>query len=182
MDHPTYDEASIAKAPTCLALLIALALIAAGTASPAAAAPAGNPDVIDVFFSRNPDSLNDFTAVFPVSRDVPSGAVAEDAVAALIAGPTAAEQAGGLFSDFKALIVGAASTCKGEDFLLMVTLGVATVQLCRQTASAGIGQDARAQAEINATLMQFAGITKVIVLGSTGHCLFEESGMDVCLN
>ena len=38
-----------------------------------------------------------------------------------------------------------------------------------------------AQNEINATLMQFPGITRVVVLTSAGHCLFDASGMDLCL-
>jgi hypothetical protein len=140
------------------------------------------PDTVQVFFSRDPDSLNDFTAVFPQPRTVPGGAEPlQQTVSALLAGPTAAEQASGYFSDFRNLISGTASTCKGQDFTLMVALGIATLQLCRATSSAGVGQDARAQSEINATLMQFPGITQVIVLNSAGHCLFDLSGMDLCL-
>jgi hypothetical protein len=140
------------------------------------------PDTVQVFFSHDPESFNDFTAVFPQPRVVPGGlALMEQSVAALLAGPTAAEQAAGFYSDFHNLIVPGPSTCKGQDFTFFVSLGVATVQLCHQTSSAGIGQDARAQSEINATLMQFGGITKVIVLGATGHCLFDESGLDLCL-
>jgi len=105
----------------------------------------------------------------------------EGAVSALIAGPTAAEAGTGLFSDFRAILTGSVSNCKGLDFTVLPAGGVVTVQLCRTTSSAGIGQDARAQAEIDATLMQFPGVTKVIVLGSTGHCLFDESGLDLCL-
>ena len=140
------------------------------------------PDTVQVFFSHDPESFNDFTMVFPQARTVPGGAaIIEQTLAALLAGPTAAEQAAGFFSDFHNLIVPGPSTCKGQDFTFFVSLGVATVQLCHQTSSAGIGQDARAQSELNATLMQFGGITKVIVLGATGHCLFDESGLDLCL-
>ena len=157
-----------------------LALVAMGIALVPGVALA-EPDTVQVFFSRDPDSFNDFNAVFGQSRVVPGGAgVIEQTVAAHLAGPTPAEQAAGYFSDFKNLLVGPA-TCKGQDFTLMVTLGIATLQLCHATSSAGIGQDARAQNEINATLMQFPGITRVIVLGSTGHCLFDASGMDLCL-
>ncbi len=140
------------------------------------------PDTVQVFLSHDPESFNDFTAVFPQPRTVPGGpGIIEQTIAQLIAGPTAAETASGNFSDFHNLIVPGPSTCKGQDFTLMVAMGVATIQLCHATSSAGIGQDARAQSEINATVMQFPGITKVIVLGSTGHCLFDESGLDLCL-
>ncbi len=103
------------------------------------------------------------------------------AVQALIAGPTAAEQAQGYFSDFSRLLVGGVSTCKGLDFVLSVAGGSATVQLCRATASAGIGQDARVRAQIEATLTQFPTIRSVRLLGSDGHCLFDQSGQDRCL-
>jgi hypothetical protein len=153
-------------------MLLGVMTVIGSTATPVRA----EPDPVQVFFSREPESFDDFSAVFPVTREASPGALMEDAIAALIAGPTAAERAAGYFSEFRAIIVGTSSTCKGQDFLLMVTLGIATVQLCRQTASAGIGQDARAQSEINATLMQFPGVSRVIVLSSAGHCLFDLSG------
>jgi hypothetical protein len=164
--------------PLLLATLLAVSINGTQLAT---ASPVLDPDPVQVFFSRNPDSMNDFTAVFPVPRDVPSTGLMEGAVAALIAGPNAAEAASGLFSDVRALITGTVSNCKGLDFTLLRAGGMVTLQLCRTTSSAGIGQDARAQAEIEATITQFPGVTKVIVLSSTGHCLFDESGLDICL-
>jgi len=162
-------------------LLAILMALAAGGIPIVAAAPAADPDPVQVFFSRDPDSFNDFTAVFAVNRDVPGTALMEGAISALIAGPTAAEAATGLYSDLRAMLTGAVSSCKGLDFTLLSAGSVVTLQLCRATSSAGIGQDARAQAEVEATLMQFPGVTKVIVLSSSGHCLFDESGLDLCL-
>ena len=52
-------------------LLAILMALAAGGIPIVAAAPAADPDPVQVFFSRDPDSFNDFTAVFAVSRDVP---------------------------------------------------------------------------------------------------------------
>ena len=52
-------------------LLAILMALAAGGLPIATAAPAADPDPVQVFFSRDPDSFNDFTAVFAVSRDVP---------------------------------------------------------------------------------------------------------------
>ena len=156
-------------------LVLSLALV------PVPVGQAAEPDSVNVFFSRDPDSFNDFTAVFPLPRTVPGGTgVIEQTVEAQLLGPTAAEQGAGYFSDFKNLLVGP-SLCKGGDFELIVAAGTATLRLCRATSSAGIGQDARAQNEINAVLMQFPGITRVVVLTASGHCLFDESGMDLCL-
>ena len=156
--------------------------LALGVLVPQSAAPAAAQS-LNVFFSRHPDSDNDFSAVFPLPRNVPGTGLdaMRGAIQALIAGPTAAEQAQQYFSDFANLLVPGPSTCKGFDFLVMTAGGIATVQLCHATSSAGIGQDARAQAEIEATLMQFPGVQRVRVLNSSGHCLFDQSGLDLCL-
>ena len=61
------------------------------------------PDPVQVFSSREPESFDDFSAVFAVTRDVPAGALMEEAVAALIAGPTLAERTAGYFSAFRTL-------------------------------------------------------------------------------
>jgi hypothetical protein len=137
---------------------------------------------VKLYFSRHPDSDNDFTAVFAVSRQVtyPDAAVGTATLAALIAGPTAAEQAQGYFSEFGSMLSGP-SSCGGPDFGLTINQGLATVKLCRQTSSAGIGQDARVQSSIDATLTQFSTIQRVRVLTQDGHCLFDQSGLDRCL-
>jgi len=55
------------------------------------------------------------------------------------------------------------------------------VKFCRSTNSPGIGADARVTAEINATLKQFPGIKKVVILTEDGHCFGDLSGKDFCL-
>ena len=59
--------------------------------------------------------------------------------------------------------------------------GTATLQFCRQTASPGIGADARIKAEIEKTLTQFSNITKVVILLNNGQCFGDMSGADLCL-
>jgi hypothetical protein len=59
--------------------------------------------------------------------------------------------------------------------------GAATVQFCRTYSSAGVGADARVTAEVTATLKQFSNIKKVVILTTTGHCVGDESGQDMCL-
>jgi hypothetical protein len=59
--------------------------------------------------------------------------------------------------------------------------GTATLSFCRAISSAGIGTDARIQAEINATLKQFSTIKKVVILTVDGNCFGDQSGMNVCL-
>jgi Sporulation and spore germination len=142
-----------------------------------------------VYFSKNPDSYNDPMAVFPVHRISPTLGVATYAIQQLIAGPTSSEASAGYFTELSTVLQrGGASSCGGPDFKIALNMrgtapetGTATLQFCRQTASPGIGADARIKAEIAKTLTQFSNITKVVILLQDGHCFGDESGADVCL-
>lgn len=136
---------------------------------------------IEVYFSRHPESDEDFTAVFPVARRAPDAGVATAALDELIAGPTPAEAAQGYFSELGAMLVGP-STCGERDFTLRIEAGTATVQFCRTVTSAGIGQDARVQSALDATLRQFSTIQRVRLLTPEGDCLFDMSGENRCLS
>lgn len=142
-----------------------------------------------VYFSKNPDSYNDFTMVFAVHRTAPTKGVATYAIQQLIAGPTSSEAAAGYFTELTTVLQRtSASNCGGADFKITLNTrgatsetGTATLQFCRQLASPGIGADARIKAEITKTLTQFSNITKVVILLSNGHCFADESGADFCL-
>jgi hypothetical protein len=148
---------------------------------------------VKVYFSRFPDSLNNFNAVFPVNRISPTIAVATFATQLLIAGPTLSERNAGYFSELNSILTGP-SSCSGSyptggpDFKITLNMkgstpspGTATLRFCRATSSPGIGADARILAEINATLKQFSNIKNVVVLTQAGHCFGDESGLDRCL-
>ena len=149
---------------------------------------------IKVFFSKSPDSLQtNFNAVFPVNRTSPTIAVATFSIQLLIAGPTLSEQQAGYFSELNTMLSGP-SNCTaslpvgGPDFIITLNMrgtspqaGTATVKFCRSLNSAGIGADGRVQAEITATLKQFANIKGVVILTKDGHCFGDESGKDFCL-
>ena len=156
----------------------------ASTTSTAAGYP------VKVFFSKVPDSFNNFNAVFPVNRISPTTAVATFAIQLLIAGPTLSERKAGYFSEFNSILTGP-SSCSyptgGPDFTLTLNMkgstpspGTATLRLCRATSSPGIGADARILDQINATLKQFSNIKNVVVLTQAGHC-FPALGPDLCL-
>jgi hypothetical protein len=134
---------------------------------------------IEVFFSRHPASDDDFAAVFPVSRTAPDQGVATAAVEFLIAGPTPSEQAAGYFSELGQMLQGP-STCGGPDFRVTVESGTATVQFCRLVTSAGIGQDARTQSQLQTTLQQFPTVQRVRLLDQQSRCLFDQSGLNRC--
>jgi spore germination protein GerM len=135
---------------------------------------------IDVYFSRRPESDDDLTAVFPVARTAPDAGVARAAIGALIAGPTPAETEAGYFSELGRMVHGP-SNCGTDDFTIRIADGTATLRFCREVSSAGIGQDARAQSAIQATLTQFATVQRVRVLSRDGDCLFDMSGENRCL-
>lgn len=135
------------------------------------------PDIATrVFFGRNPESLDDFTAVFPVERG-PLSPLA--ALLALIQGPTVDESQRGYRSELRTMLVGE-SNCNGQ-VELTVSDGTAEVRFCREVASAGVGQDARMASQVNATLLQFASIKQVRLLDRAGLCLMDMSGLDQCL-
>lgn len=148
---------------------------------------------IKVYFSRFPDSLNNFNAVYPVNRISPTVAVATFSIQLLIAGPTISERSAGYFSEFNSILTGPSSCSApyptgGPDFTLTLNMkgstpapGTATLRLCRAANSPGVGADARILAEINATLKQFSNIKNVVVLDKAGHCFGDESGQDRCL-
>ena len=163
------------------------------TATPTTAVtPTTNPSsgyLIKVYFSNNPGTL----AVTPVNRMSPTLSVGTYAIMMLIAGPTPEERASGLFSELNNAFSGP-STCLGSlpvggaDFTLTLNMkgttpspGTATLKFCRPTTLPGEGAGARIKAEINATLLQFSTVKKVVILGQDGNCWDDLSGQNQCL-
>jgi hypothetical protein len=153
------------------------------TVVPSATANGEHP--VKVYFSKvNSPNYNDVVAK---DRTSPTSEVETFAVEQLVAGPTQAEQNQGLFSQLHDSIKGP-SNCAEHNFLLTPNKkgtaneqGTATLQFCRDIDSPGIGSDARIKAEVSTTLKQFSTIQKVVILLKNGHCLGDESGMDMCL-
>jgi hypothetical protein len=134
---------------------------------------------IQVFFGHHHQSYKDFAAVFPVIRPASEDALEKAALMRLIEGPTPEEQASGYFSELRGMLSGS-SDCRGEDFSVTLNDGTATVRFCHAVSPAGVGQDARARSQIEATLLQFPTIQHVVLLTTEGRCLFDESGLDLC--
>lgn len=157
------------------------------------ATPSGYP--VQVYFSKSPEADNNNTLTFPVKRISPTPKVEVFAIQLLIAGPTPEERAAGYFTEFNSILSGP-STCSpapaptgGPDFTLTLDhkgstpeTGTATLRFCRATLSPGEGTTARVLAQINATLLQFSTVKKVVVLTVAGHCYGDLSGMDRCLS
>jgi hypothetical protein len=158
-----------------------------GSSTTTTPAPSGYP--VTVFFSKHPDSDHDFTTVFPLTRTAPTLAVATYAVQQLIAGPTAAEQQTGYFTELTGAIDRSdASTGSGADGTISLHVrgttperGTATLQFCRTLHTGGIGADARITAELQATLTQFPTITHAVILTKQGTCFGDLSTQNTCL-
>lgn len=150
--------------------------------------------LIKVYFSKDPESLQNFDAVFPVNRISPTIAVATFSIQLLIAGPTLDERNVGYFSELNGILTGLSDcngsnpTGSGPDFTITLNMkgltseqGTATLQFCRTTQIPGEGAGVRIKAEIIATLTQFSNIKKIVILNAEGHCFADLKGNDDCL-
>lgn len=133
---------------------------------------------MSVYFSKHPDSDDDPSKVFAVSRTSPDSGVGKYAIAQLLAGPTPTEQQAGYFAT--ARLRNDTSTF-GGDFTLTITDGVATLQFCKTFDHLGVVADGQAESEIKASLTQFSTVKKVIILNKSGDCEFNLSGLNLCL-
>lgn len=132
---------------------------------------------LKVFFSKNPESMNDFTYTQIVIRSTDRKDVGAFAVEQLISGPTESEAFTGLVTPLK---LSGESNCAGKDFGLNIVNKVATLKFCKLIKSSGIGDDARVKSVINETLKQFSTIEKVVILSKDNICFGDESGLDLC--
>lgn len=132
---------------------------------------------IKVFFPKRSENTARLDYVEPVWRETDSQGVAQYAIAQLLQGPQPDEQKLGLNP---ALQLTGASNC-GSDFKISIAQSVARLQFCRSVVSAGVGDDARANSAIAATLKQFPTINTAVILDKSGNCLGDLSGENRCL-
>ncbi|MGZ6318853.1 MAG: hypothetical protein ACXWQR_06130 [Ktedonobacterales bacterium] len=146
---------------------------------------------VKVYFSNNAGAFT----VSPVNRVSPTSQVEEFSIQLLIAGPTPEERAAGLFSELNDAFSGP-STClgtlptDGPDFTLSLNMkgtapeqGTVTLKFCRPTLLPGEGTGFRIGAEIDATLKQFPGVKRVVILNTSGNCWSgtDLTGQNMCL-
>lgn len=134
---------------------------------------------VSVYFSKHPDSDDDPSKTFPVSRTSSDLGVAKFAITELLKGPSASEVNQGFFTT--ARLRDSKSTCSGKDFTLSIANNSATLKFCKQFDHLGVVADGQAESEIKATLLQFSSVKKVIILNPDGNCEFNLSGQNLCL-
>lgn len=135
---------------------------------------------LQVYFSKDPESLNDFTYTQAAVRSSSRADMGTYTIEQLIAGPTGAEASRGLFSPLKGKLQGD-SNCNGKDFSLSVSNRTARLKFCKTVASAGTGDDARITSTVTDTLQQFSTVDSVIILTRDGNCFGDMSGQNRCL-
>lgn len=186
-----------------VATALALALTACGTTStgqgaattPTATLSGTSGASVQVYFAKHPDTDNNPTAVFAVTRATPSSAAttqerATFALEQLLQGPTQAERAQGYYSPFDGQLA-LQSVCSEpfHDFELtfdhrgpMMEQGTAMFQFCRRVDIPGDLDGPRMSTMITTTLMQFAPIKRVVILNYMGACFDDLQGINACLN
>jgi hypothetical protein len=138
----------------------------------------GETKQLKVFFSKVPESNDDFMYAQWFYRTTRRDDVGAFVIEQLIAGPTAGEQSLGAFTPLK---FSGDSNCSGKDFTLVIGDDKkATVTFCKQVVTAGIGDDARIKNTVSYNLKQFATIENVVILTSDGNCFGDLSGLNQC--
>jgi len=142
------------------------ATLLADRRAPRSARP-GTADVQVFFAAPGPDC----TATRPVTRSVPLPRVAEGAVRALVAGPTAQEAAEGATSAFSAATAGLVEDLSLRDGVVTVDLEALDGVLPRPASAC---EADRLRAQLTDTLLQFAEIREVRYLVDGQEGVFER--------
>lgn len=134
---------------------------------------------VKVYFSKLPESQEDFTFTQSVNRQTNRMDIATFVIESLLDGPNTQEKTQGLFNPIN---ISGNSDCFGKDFSLNLVNKKVTLRFCRDFLSNGIGDDARAKTVLTANLTQFSTITQVVILTKDGNCLGDLSGLNLCKN
>lgn len=178
--------------------MLSLLLTACGAATTPGSSATNTPTTsathpIKVYFARHPETDNNPTTVFAVTRSTSMTTTQTQATFALdemLKGPTTAERAQNYYSPFDGQL-GLQSVCPGAfrsyDLALdhrgsAAETGTATVQFCRRVDIPGDLAGPRMTAMIQATLLQFPQIKQVVILNYQGDCFDDLQGANACLN
>ena len=137
-------------------------------------------ELIQVHFSKNPQSNDDFTFTQTVERELAAGEnPIETALVELLNGPTADEADNGLFNPIK---LSGPSNCGGGNFRYTLNVDKLTLAFCKSITSGGIGDDARIKTVVEKTIKANAGNSEldVIILDQDGNCFGDMSGENTC--
>jgi hypothetical protein len=133
----------------------------------------------DVFFLIEPvEFAGGEPLLCSVERSVPSESPARGAVDDLLDGPSLGEAISGISSRWDGTITGPTA----GSFSIDIVAGTATIQFVVQVILTGVVADAIMQRQLERTLTQFPTIDEVIILNQFGDCMFDQSGLNLCLS
>ncbi len=136
--------------------------------------PTGEEIELQVFFSKRPESNNDFDFTSGREKNTTRKDVGTFAIQELIEGPSEDAQDQGLYSPIE---LQGESNCDGHDFTLFVEQnGEAVLQFCKDVKIAGVGDAARIESTVTDTLEQFSTVETVTILTKDGSELGDLSG------
>jgi len=133
----------------------------------------------DVFFLIEPvEFAGGEPLLCSVERSVPLDSPARGAVDDLLDGPSLGETISGISSRWEGTI----TEPTAGSFSINIVAGTATIQFVVQVILTGVVADAIMQRQLESTLTQFPSIDEVIILNQFGDCMFDESGLNLCLS
>ncbi len=133
----------------------------------------------DVYFLIEPvEFVDGEPRLCSVERGVPLDSPERGAITDLLDGPTVGEAISGISSRWDGTIVGPTA----GSFTINIAAGTATVQFLVPVITAGVIQDAIMLRQLEQTLTQFDSIAAVILLNQSGDCMFDQSGLNLCLS
>ncbi len=179
--HNTSTSNSISSTTSSSSLS---SVISSLSSSSTVSTTAGGNVYLDLYFSKDPESEDNYSYFASVDRVTTRLDVATFLTEEYIKGPSATEQASGFYVgdiDGPEPTFTDTSNCSGKDFGINIIDRVATLRFCRTLVSVGGAYDARFLEGIKYNINQFDTVDKTVVLDKTGHCLFDLSGTDVCL-
>ena len=128
----------------------------------------GSPTTVPVAFLRGAGDPQDAYPTETVPRVTERTDIEKFAVEQWLAGPTEQERSQGFSLP---LTVVNADDCGADLFTFTLEAGVATVQLCGDAPSAGIGQDAGVLSSFAATMLPFPSVNLAALLDRHGRCV-----------
>lgn len=145
---------------------------------------------IPIYFPRKPQSVDNPEVSFAVMRNLLIEDLPQAIMEVYATGLLDEELASGYYfpsgdpeiSLNKKLDLRGNSVCDGANFTTDVTENTLTVKFCRDLMLSGVLADASVQDAMKRSLLGIEGISKVIFLNKDGNCMFDESGLNLCLD
>lgn len=149
----------------------------------------GEEVLADIYFPKDRTSSSEPTELFPLQRRVSAQDKVAGIIGSYIVGITATELEQGYYlpsgdfeiTNYQRLDLRGESNCEGKDFTVSTENSIVTVKFCKALMQSGVLADARVKSAMERSIKEATETEKVIFLNRDGDCMFDESGMNICL-